>query len=197
MASAGHSGRHLGRLGLGKFDLSGRQVDPRARIAQIPLAHAIVQMHDPMDPRVVRDRELAELRIDTDLVAKALVELFHRVSLVTRDLLSFLEFDLRKWRAEMLGGLDPDDLAGSQVDGGKDREIVEIAIGCHDCTRARNRSVLFFCLVLFPVILFRNFRVGRIGLRGGRRLVGGGRLGQAAGLQLDSDHIFSHIGAGG
>ena len=106
--------RVSGGSGLGSLDLPRRQVDLRARITQIPLAHAVVQMNDAMHARIVLDRELAELRIDADLVAKPLVELFHLLALFAGHLLGLVELDLRKRRAQMLGGLDLDDPAGSR-----------------------------------------------------------------------------------
>ena len=52
------------RSGPGRLDLARRQVDLRPRIAQVALADAVGQVDDAMDPRVVLDGELAELRID-------------------------------------------------------------------------------------------------------------------------------------
>ncbi len=59
-------------LGLGRrrLDLARRQVDLRARIAQVALADAVGQVNDPIDPRVVLERELAELRVDAELACR-------------------------------------------------------------------------------------------------------------------------------
>ena len=69
------------------------------------------------------------------LLAESLVELFHLVALFASELLSFFKFAFGKRRAQMLGGLDVDDLGLAEVDGRKDRDVVEVAIPGDDRQR--------------------------------------------------------------
>ena len=67
--------------GAGVSTCARRQVDLRPGIAQVALADAVVQVDDAMEPRVVLDGELAELRVDRELIAESLVELLDLVAL--------------------------------------------------------------------------------------------------------------------
>ena len=70
-------GSGSGCSGPGVSTSRSRQVDLRARITQVAFADPVRQMNDPMNPRIVLDGKLAELRINAELVAKPLVKLFH------------------------------------------------------------------------------------------------------------------------
>ena len=89
--------------GAGDDDLARRQVDLRPGIAQVALADPVVQVNDPMDPRIVLDRELAELGIDRELVAEPLVELLDLVALLAGQVLGLLELAVRERRAACAG----------------------------------------------------------------------------------------------
>ena len=89
--------------GAGRLDLARRQVDLRPRIAQVPLADPVVQVDDAMDPRIVLDGELAELRIDGELVAEPLVEPLHLVALFVGQLLGLFELVFRERRSAGAG----------------------------------------------------------------------------------------------
>ena len=88
----------------------------------------------------------------------------------------------------MLGSLDLDDSARTQVDRRKDRDVVKVTVRRDDGQRAGPFSLFLFLILRLRLRWFVFF--GRSGLLGSRcgRLLGG--------EQLDADDVFAEIRAG-